>query len=144
MARKFGSEPTVGLARHIMGEYWQWARHAVYDMRYETMMADGLGEVRRVAAALGLHGADCAGVLAEIDALGSAAAATAEKDGAAGGGGGAYDPSSLMHPGHVTDGRHGSWREQLPANVAEEIEREFGEWMERRGYGRAAVAAAAL
>jgi hypothetical protein len=137
MARKFGCEPTADLARHIMGEYWRWARHALYDMRYETMMADGPGEVARVARALGLRDVDCAAVLADINALGSDAATQPPTTAADG-----FDRTSLLHPGHVTDGRHGSWRDQLPPDVAEQIELEFAEWMERRGYDRSPAAPA--
>jgi hypothetical protein len=46
----------------------------------------------------------------------------------------AYDPVNLLHKGHITDGRHGSWKGVLPDGCVAAIEKEFRGWMALRGY----------
>ena len=45
-----------------------------------------------------------------------------------------YDAVNLLHKGHVTDGRHGSWDSVVPEEFVAAIEKEFGGWMAAYGY----------
>ena len=46
-----------------------------------------------------------------------------------------YDPDTLLTPGHITDGRVGSYGEVLSAEVVETIEREYVNWLRSYCYG---------
>lgn len=129
MARKFAIEPTMDMVHFYFEQYRLWADHAQFDMRYETMRADPLAEVHRVAAALDvpLDLATAQRIVAEIDA--STNAIQADSRG--------YDPVSLLHDQHITDGRPGSWREQIGIELADRIYETYAAWMQAEGYSPA-------
>lgn len=46
----------------------------------------------------------------------------------------AYHEVTLLHRGHVTDGRVGSWRNGMPVPLARQIVTAHGDWFAARGY----------
>lgn len=129
--RKFGAKPSEPGAHSLLPEVLQrhdfWEARAGHDMRYEDLIADPVAELGRVAAALGLDpaGLDLATIAAEIAALRHDPARATEYG---------LDAVNLLLPDHVTDGRHGAWRDTLTADQVKEIEDGWGAWLAARGY----------
>lgn len=130
LRRKFNVASLSEKLREAVDHHAQWSRLAAFDLRYENLLADKMGQLRRVAGVLGLPPAAVAAlpyetILQEIDVE-----KFSEKRQATEG----YDKLNLLHAGHITDGRHGSWTNTLtPAEVAE-IEKEFQPWLAAHGY----------
>jgi len=130
LVRKFGSEAPLASLRETVDHHAKWTRVAAFDLRYEDLLKDEKGQVERVAGALRLPAAALAGLdyAALAHEIGrekfDAKRSTAER----------YDAVNLLHDGHVTDGRHGSWSGTLSAAEIRAIEREFWPWLTKRGY----------
>jgi hypothetical protein len=108
----------------------RWSQVAAYDLHYENLLVDKLAEIKKIAAALKLPPATLDAlpyetVAGEIDG---------EKFKRRFSESTAYDAVNLLHEGHITDGRHGSWEGVLSAPCLAAIEKEFRGWMTLRGY----------
>jgi hypothetical protein len=108
----------------------RWAQVAAYDLHYENILVDKLTEIKNIAAALKLP-------LATLEALPYETIAQ-EIDGQKFkrrfSESTAYDAVNLLHEGHITDGRHGSWEGILSGPCLAAIEKEFRGWMTLHGY----------
>ncbi|HEY9841205.1 MAG: hypothetical protein ACAI44_30995 [Candidatus Sericytochromatia bacterium] len=125
MARKFGRTPQLGDADHLVAQFRLWMPVAQFVMRYEDMLSDKQSIIAGMAAALGRNGVDPAAILAELEAM--SFASPGEK-------GASYHVTNLYHPGHITDGRHGSWRDVLDPALAQAILARHRDWFEANGY----------
>lgn len=94
-------------------------------LRYEDMLADPLRELARLVAVVGLPDADPTALRRELDAL------SYNSDGPRND---AYHELTLLHRGHVTDGRAGSWRNGMPVDLAQQIVAAHADWFGSRGY----------
>jgi len=130
LGRKFARDFSLGPLRETVADHAQWARVAALDLRYEDLITDKKAALERVAGALQLT--DDILSLLPFPAIARAIdgerfderRATAER----------YDAVNLLHDGHFTDGRHGSWRRTLTWAEVAAIEREFRPWLAARGY----------
>jgi hypothetical protein len=130
LARKFGREFSLAPLRETVASHAQWARVAALDLRYEDLLADKKGPLERVAAALRLPDAALAAL--PFDAIAREVEGEKFEEGRATAL--RYDAVNLLHDGHVTDGRHGSWQTTLAPVAVAAIEREFRPWLAARGY----------
>lgn len=150
--RKFGTPPTLGLADYLIAQDARWTARANHVMRYEDMLSDPAVEVQRLAQALVRHlgatpgdAVDPAGGPRGLDATRAQALADAlarlsyDSDGPRND---AYNELTLLHRGHVTDGRAGSWPQGLPAALEREIAERHAAWFAARGYDTGAPGAA--
>jgi len=130
LQRQFHREFSLDPLRESVADHAEWARVAAFDLRYEDLLCDMKGQLERVAGALRLPAAALAAL--PFDAIEreieserfDESRATAER----------YDAVTLLHDGHITDGRHGSWQTTLPPAAVTAIEREFRPWLAARGY----------
>lgn len=100
--------------------------------RYEEMVADVPGEVRRIGERLGIEVDDATSerIAAEFSMESQRdRARRVEREGA-----GRFDPYHLLHGNHITDGRSGSWRDTLRPSEVERIEARHGRWLSENGY----------
>jgi hypothetical protein len=119
--RKFGTAPSLSAAKDAFDHYIDFACCATYDMHYETMMANQRLELIKIATILGISPSlDVSGELSKL----KFSKATDFSP---------HDHENLLHPGHITDGRHGSWS-NVPAYVISEIETEYGNWLKSKNY----------
>jgi len=130
LCRKYNFSFELQPLRDTVRAHAQWARLAPYDLHYENLHQDKLRELRAVAENMRLPDAIVAAlpyqaILEKIDRL------EFSKDRSAGR---HFDSVTLLHPGHFTDGRHGSWNQTLPVDFVRAIEKEFGPWLTSRGY----------
>jgi hypothetical protein len=123
--RKFGGALSLSFADYLVRQDARWMARADHVMRYEDMLADPLRELARLAAAAGLPDADPTALRRELDAL------SYDSDGPRND---AYHELTLLHRGHVTDGRVGSWRNGMPVDLARQIVAAHADWFGRRGY----------
>jgi hypothetical protein len=130
LRRKFQVPSIMEKLREAVEHHARWAPLAVYDLRYENLLTDKMGELRRVAASLSLPAAMVANlpydaILQEIEGEKFSNERLATEG---------HDKVNLLHEGHITDGRHGSWTNTLTAEEVAEIEKEFRPWLTARKY----------
>lgn len=123
--RKFGIEPTLELARHWLASDRRWRAQATFTLRYESMLTDPESTVRALARSLRLAPDDAKFILPQLHQV------DYQPDRARPG---SYDRETLLHPGHITDGRHGSWRGWLSPALVRQIEDECHDWLVENGY----------
>lgn len=121
--RKFGSTPSIAVANEAFGRYLPFTFFSAYDMRYETMMSDQKAEMENIIRLIGLQ-CDSDNVLSELLALKFNKAMDGSEQ----------DSVNFLHPGHITDGRHGSWKGIVPDAVVSEIETAHAAWLRENGY----------
>ncbi len=118
--RKFGTTPTLDLARAWLAHDQRWRPVADFVMRYETMIQSPSRVVEQIADVLRIP-VRPNDIVEQVESLDSNSQAS-------------YDPATLLHPHHITDGRHGTWTDWLSKDLVQQIELEFQEWFEVNGY----------
>ncbi|MGF1580346.1 MAG: hypothetical protein ACFCD0_13365 [Gemmataceae bacterium] len=118
--RKFGTVPTLDLARKWLAQDQTWRNAATFVMRYETMIHARAQVCDQIANALGIPCCPT-NIIEQVQQLNCPSRTE-------------YDPTTLLHPNHVTDGRHGTWRKWLSESLVKELELEFREWFEVNDY----------
>ncbi|HZQ48273.1 MAG TPA: hypothetical protein VFC07_14750 [Verrucomicrobiae bacterium] len=130
LQRKFKTPFSTQLLHQMMADYGKWSQLAAYDLHYEDLLTDRAGELKKIACALKLPSSivarfPYAEILKEVDGEQfSRGRSTAL----------GHDSINLLHEGHITDGRHGSWKDFLPPEVVAAIENEFQGWMVAKRY----------
>lgn len=102
-----------------------WSAQSCLDLSYEKIVFDPIGSLTSIARALDVRVSE--GLIREIERAIPTKTELSCRD---------YDVVSLLHPGHVTDGRPGRWVEQLSPVIAEEIWRCHADWLQARAYTR--------
>lgn len=121
--RKFGIEPMPDLARRWIQDDRRWRSTAHFVLRYESMRENPAEALARLAAVLQAGDVCPEEVLAELATLQPAGDSPHP-----------YHPETLLHVGHITDGRHGAWQGWIAPEVVRQIETEFAEWLRANGY----------
>lgn len=119
----------------VLVNYWvrdhtRWAQCAAYDLHYENLLVDKLAEVKKIAAVLKLPSQ----ILEQLPYEAILREIEGEKFEKPFSESTAYDAVNLLHKGHITDGRHGSWKNVVPEDFLAAIEKEFRGWMSVHGY----------
>jgi hypothetical protein len=122
--RKFATEPTLGLARQWLAQDQHWRGVADFTLRYETMLEDPEAALSDLADVLKVKDAPVAEFARELSGLNARVGARRDS----------YQPETLIHPGHITDGRHMTWQAYLSGGLVRQIEEEFREWFVANGY----------
>ena len=114
---KFG--PYNEMLREIVVWHQKWAKASAYNMRYEDMVYDPVSEIKKISNAMQIW-ADAEMINKHIGSF---------KEPLSG-----FDPVTLLHSGHKTDGNPGSYSGTLGQEDIRNIESEFGEWLVQHGY----------
>lgn len=125
MKRKFGVEPDMNLVDSTIKSDVAWRRKASVVMKYEDFLVSKTGFVEQTLGMFGIEGLDIEGLISELDGL-VAGSNLSELTG--------HDSVNLLHPGHVTDGRQGSWDGVLDPAFVKEIEKRYDWWLHENGY----------
>ena len=130
-----GEFGVVGLVAQVVAAHRAWGEHSAEEIVFEHMMRDKVGATRRVMEALFAgQGAeagevDCAALSCAVEALEAPVTTGADT---------AFDPLTLMVPGHITGGGVGTYAQTLPPRWVRVIEDMHGDWLAEHGYdGRA-------
>jgi hypothetical protein len=124
--RKWNQEPSLELADRLIQNDQQWRRHAHFIMRYESMISDQQGTLLELSNMLNINdNGNLQEIIAAIDAL---------KYENAGNKNPLYHMENLLHKGHITDGRHGSWKGILDDSLLEQIQAKYREWFIQNNY----------
>lgn len=131
LQRKFKTDFALPPLRETVESHAQWSAIADFDLHYEDLLVNRVLQVRKVAEALRLPPATLAQLPFESisEEIGSERFSESRRDSLL-----AYDMTNLLHEGHITDGRHGSWKGYVPDQIVKDIEAEFRPWLEARGY----------
>jgi hypothetical protein len=130
MNRKFQAElSTADMVRWVK-DYMRWAQVADYDLHYEQLLVDRLAELKKIAAALQLPPETLKrlpydAILREIEGEKFEKKYSETLP---------HDSNNLLHAGHATDGRHGSWKGSIPERFIHEVETIFDGWLTAKGY----------
>lgn len=98
-----------------------WREHSDYEIPYELVIWNKRPHLVNIASVLGID-VDIDRVLEKIDAI----KGNGTEDG--------YDNETIMLHNHITDGRVGSFRDQLSAETVEFLNEKYSEWLCRYGY----------
>jgi len=130
LRRKFKTPFSVEDMRGTVETHERWSALANYELHYENLLGDKMGELLRLARSLRLPDENYErlrfdAILRELEGEEFCEARSTPQR---------YDAVNLLHDGHITDGRHGSWDGVLARREIAQIEREFRPWLEARGY----------
>ncbi len=103
----------------------KWMAASDYAMRYEDMIAAPEQTVSGLAEALGVRDFDAQSISERINAMRYDSSRNV---------GPKHNMENLLHRNHVTDGRHGSWKDTIPEHMWPMHERIFKPWLEQNGY----------
>ena len=125
LCRKFQTGFSTRPIHETFDDYIKWKKIAGYDLRYEDLLTDRLSELKKIASTLKLPARLLEKIpYEEISREIEAERFTEQRSTAQ-----RYDAVNLLHDGHITDGRHGSWKNFVPDEVVAAIENEFQGWM---------------
>jgi hypothetical protein len=118
------------LVNNCVRDHLRWSQIADYDLHYERLLVDKLAEVKKIAAVLKLPPQTLdqlpyEAILREIEGEKFVKQFSESTE---------YDAVNLLHKGHITDGRHGSWENVVPKEFVAAIEKEFRGWLTAQGY----------
>ncbi|MGD9200473.1 MAG: sulfotransferase domain-containing protein [Chitinispirillia bacterium] len=125
--RKFGGKPSLEQAKMIIENDNKWREKALYIMKYEKMMEEQEMTLRKIAHYLGIEikNGSCKQINRSIKNMSYTEGKLKNNT---------YNIENLLHKNHITDGRHGSWRDDLPTELVTKIEIELKEWLYSNGY----------
>lgn len=123
--RMFDLLPTARRADMLIDTDKQWRDVSPLTFKYESLIADHVGAVKRLAGYLSVQAGDPAAVAAEVSDLHRAADVRSDQR---------HDARSLFHRDHVTDGTPGSWRTQLDPQVVDHVRTKHLGWLMAHGY----------
>lgn len=124
-ARMFGRPASLADAEHLLAQDALWRQHARLCLCYETMLAEPRATVAAMAAALEIEGIDPQALVTELADMSHQSP---------GGVANQPHPVNLYHRDHITDGRHGSWQDLVPASLAETLVERHRDWFVTHGY----------
>ena len=111
--------------RHVTRYFPGYKHDADYIMRYEAMISSPESTVNELARLLKVETYDCNLILSEINKMSYFTTDNVNKK---------YNLDNLLHKGHITDGRYGSWKETMPVNYIKLIENKYSEWFKQNNY----------
>jgi len=124
--RKFHSKPTLSLTERYLEEYRLWTNVAHIKVRYESFDAPAQARfVKELAEYFGSKPVDSDFVVSQAESLRERGPSDSVR----------YDPLTLLHHGHVTNGQPGAWRNQLDTELVRAIESTYASWLADHGYG---------
>ena len=127
-----GEFGVVGLVAQVVAAHRAWGEHSAGEIVFEDMMRDKVGATQRVVEALfagqgtQVGEIDCAALSRAVEALEAPVATGADA---------AFDPLTLMVPGHMTGGGVGTYAQTLLPQWVRVIEDMHGDWLAEYGYG---------
>ncbi len=127
LKRFSGVEPNIEDTRKQIRRDLQWRPVADFAMRYEDMVKNPSVTLRRLAHVLDVENYDADDILTELGSMSYSSTPSKSENHR-------HNPDNLLHKSHVTDGRHGSWHSWLSAELVQQIEVEFSEWLSKHNY----------
>lgn len=141
--RKFGLDVKLEHAGEYISHGEQWRNVADFIMRYEDMITNQAAVLTELGGVLGItHNAAINNAVNQLEGL-SFSGGKKEQSGIIGStaamlGFGkkkkSYNAENLLHEGHITDGRVGSWHAHLDPGLVREIEQKYSDWFKANGY----------
>jgi hypothetical protein len=123
--RKFGWIPSLEAADNIIIQHEQWMNVADLVMRYETMLQDKENIITDLARLFDIKNVDPAGIANSIEQLNYQSQGDKNE---------MYHKTNLYHSGHITDGRHGSWKGLIDLDLIQKIEEKHQGWFKKYNY----------
>ena len=123
--RKFGWVPSVEVADNLIIQHERWMNVADFVMRYETMLHDKENIIADLARLFDIKNVDPAGIVNSIEQLNYQSQGDKNE---------MYHKTNLYHSGHITDGRHGSWKGLIDPALIQKIEEKHQGWFKKYNY----------
>ena len=123
--RKFGEIPCMEEADYLIYQYEKWASVADFIMRYESMITDKISIIKKLGEDLEIYQFSPEEIIQRIKEL------SYENEGEKNI---KYHRVNLYHPGHITDGRYGSWNGFIDPELIKKIEIKYKHWFVKCGY----------
>jgi len=123
--RKFGWVPSEKVADNLIIQHERWMKEADLVMRYETMLHNKESIINDLARLFDIKNVDPAGIANSIEELNYQSQGDKND---------MYHKTNLYHSGHITDGRHGSWKGLIDTALIQKIEEKHQEWFIKNNY----------
>jgi hypothetical protein len=124
--RIWNHEPSMELAERLIQNDRQWRSHADFIMRYESMMTDQQSTLQELSNVLKINtDVNIQKIIAQIDTLKYEDPGNKKP---------LYHMENLLHKGHFTSGRHGSWKGFINNKLLKQIESKYREWFIQNNY----------
>jgi hypothetical protein len=123
--RIWNQEPSLDFASHLIHNDLLWRRHADFIMRYEAMIHDQNAMLEKLASFFKIRDVETGEIMSRIGHLNYDNAGKKNQ---------VYHMENLLHKGHITDGRHGSWKGAIDIHFVKLIEDKFREWFVQNDY----------
>jgi hypothetical protein len=128
LQRKFSYTPSLDFVGCLTALHERWLEVADEVIRYEDLLRDERPVILRIARRIGVT-IDARAVADHLAGLSYLSPGPKNSQ---------YHQTNLYHAQHVTDGRHGSWRETLDDEFLAEVENRYGGWLRQHGYSLSA------
>lgn len=126
MQRAFDQPPTMQFAKQLIHNDRKWKSVATFVVRYEDMMSKKTETIRRLANHLGIDPVDARRIDDRIERMRHEDPSVGKSK--------SHNAKNLLHASHITDGRHGSWVNELPEDFVSQVEEELADWFIANGY----------
>jgi hypothetical protein len=123
--RKWGQNPSIELADHYIKNDIKWQKNSDFIMRYEEMIKNPHAILSRLSDFLSLPGIDVTKIISQINDLSYEGPGKKNQT---------YNMINLLHKGHITDGRHGTWENFIDKELAEQIMEKYRDWFAQNNY----------
>jgi len=120
-SRMFNVEPSMQQADNFIKQHEIWMKHSNFTMKYEDMKANKELIVSGLAKSLGIENFSAPKIIEGVDKLKYESGKT-------------FDDKNHYHPGHITDGRHGSWENIVSESLEKELLDKYHDWFKSHGY----------
>jgi hypothetical protein len=125
LKRKLNKEPSISSVDQMMADDSYWRKRAIYSMKYEDMLSSPESVVTNIAKTLKIITDKPGEIVTQIAKLSYESIGTKND---------IYHAENLLHKGHITDGRVGSWKGYIPEPLVAEIEKKYSSWFVSNGY----------
>lgn len=133
--RKTGTKADLELAESYVDLHEKWMQVADFTMKYELFLHEKEGLIPGIVDILNAKNIISCDRNDESTTATSIVSKIAQVNyDAAGDKTELYHKTNLFHKDHVTDGRHGAWKESLNTELASTITDRFAWWFEKYGY----------
>lgn len=123
--RKFGQIPSIKAADALVVQHQRWMNVADFVMCYESMLEDKVTVIKQLAKLFGMENIDPDQIIKSIEQMSYQSEGSKNAN---------YHNVNMYHIGHVTDGRHGSWKGVLDDDLLKQIEEKHRGWFDKLGY----------
>lgn len=123
-SRVWNTVPSFEMAETLVDQFAHWMEVQDLVIRYDEILSQPDQVIGKIARTLG-YDVDCRHVMQRLAGLSYDSPGPRDA---------VQHAVNLYHPGHVTDGGHGTWSPYVDGDLIRRIEEHFADWFNRYSY----------